>query len=396
MKTGRNFLSTGVTALALLDLLPVTARADSTLYVTPSVSVGRMYDDNLFFTPSDRQSSALWRVSPALEGGYLSEPLTLAGYYTVDAERYATHPELDGNTVRRDAAVDFTSKPSERLDLTADAGYISTDTPAELALGTGLGFGRTRARVYTADPSLSYRFDSLTTGKAGFDYEKDALAGAFDTYVRTATLGLDHATSERATWSLDYAFTDYGFPGAGANSRVLTLGLAYELTPETKVTLAAGPRDTDGETRPEISASLRQSYGQSSLYLDYARSQATVLGQATPVDTRTYLASLDWFPLPLFEVLIAPSYVRESSGGSQAGVYRFGLNASYKLSHNVSAVCTYQYNRGHGVLGGPSDEVIVDNVIFLGLVFSFPGDTGSAFAERQSSPFETLWPVPRH
>ena len=265
-----------------------------------------------------------------------------------------------------------------------------------LSLGTGLGSGRTRARVYTAQPTLDYRFDPVTTGKAGFDYEKDELTGGLDTEVRTATLGLAHATSERATWSLDYATTDYGFPGSPITSRMLTAGLAYDLTPQTHVTLAAGPRDTEGETTAEISATLRHSFGDSSLSLAYTRSQAAVIGQPAPVDTRSYEASLDLIPLPLFEVLITPSYVRDSSAGSQAGVYRFGLNASYKFGRSVAAVCSYQYNLQRGILGGAGDEEIVDNVIFLGLVFTFQGTTGSAFAERQSSPFETLWPTPRH
>lgn len=396
MQTGQKLASACIATLLLSSFMPVTALADSTLYMSPGLSIGRMYDDNLFFTSVNRQSSSLWRISPAIEGGYLSEPLTFAGYYTVDAERYAQHPELDGNTVRRDETVDFSYKPNERLDITADASYISTDTPAELTLGTGLSFGRTRARVYTAHPTSDYRFDAVTTGRAGFDYEKDELAGGLHTLVRTGTLGLDHATSERATWSLNYAATDYGFPGSQITSRALTLGLAYDLTPETKGTLAAGPRNTAGETAPEIAATLRHSFGEGSLLLDYARSQTTVIGQPAPVDTRVYQASLDWIPLPRLEVLIRPSYVRDSSGASRAGVYRVGLNASYKFGRLVSAVCTYQYNLQRGVLGGSGDEEIIDNVIFLGLVFSFPGAAASAFAERQSSPFETLWPAPRH
>jgi hypothetical protein len=381
----------------LPGIAPCTVLADSTAYVTPSISVGRAYDDNLFFMPSATESSALWRISPGIEAGYLSEPLTLAGFFTVDAERYNEHPELNGNAARRDEALDIRYTGVERLSFSMDADYLSTDTPIQVSPGTGLGLGRTRARVYTADPALAYRLDPQTTGRLGYTYEEDDLAGGPDTLARTASLGLDYTTTERLTWSFDYADTAYDFAGSPDSSRVLTAGIAYQFTPYTKFTLAAGPRDTDGQTSAEITASLRQGFDGGNLSLDYARSQAVILGQSAPVDTRSYSAALDLTPSEAWEILVTPSLVVDNITGSEAYVYRFGTNLSYKFNRFVTGVCTYQYSLQRGLLGGSPDEQIVDNVIFVGLVFSFPGaTTGSGFQARQSSPFETLWPAPRH
>ena len=389
-------LSIGALGFVAVSACSAPAWGDSTTYITPSLSLGRAYDDNLFFTPTDPQSSALWRVSPGLEAGYLSEPLTLAGFFTVDAERYTQHPELDSNAVRRDETLNIGYKPTQRIDFAMDASYISTDTPAELAPGSSFGFGRARARVYTADPSLAYRLDPVLTGKVGYNYEKDELTGSFDTYARTGSLGLDYETSTRATWSADYAATDYSFTGTPITSRVLTVGLAYELGPETKATLAAGPRNTEGMTTAELSASLRHTFEDGSLRLSYARSQIIVFGLAKPVDTRSYQATLDFAPGPNFELLLIPSVVQDRSAGTTADVYRFGVNLSYKFTRSVAAVCTYQYNRQRGLLGGIGEVEITDRVIFLGVVFSYTGSFGGSFQARQSSPFETLWPAPRH
>lgn len=376
-----------------LACAPAVAYCDSSTYVTPSVTVGRAYDDNLFFTPTDPQASAFWRVSPAVEAGYRSEPLTLAGFFTLDAERYSQHPELDSNAVRRDETLNLAYAPTERLAMAMDAGYISTNTPAELTPGSSFGFGRTRARVYTADPTLSYLLDPVLTGRLGLSYEKDALAGGFDTYDRTPSLGLDYATSPRATWSLDYAESDYSFVTRNATSRVLTAGLDYGFSPGTKMTLAAGPRNTEGRTTAEVSATLRHSFEDGNVYLSYARSQTIVFGLASPVDTRSYQATLDYTPGAYLEFTLIPSVTQDESNGTTADVYRLGTTLSYKFDRSVMAVATYQYNRQRGLLGGIGDVEITDRVVFLGLVFSYTADFGSAFKEHQTSPFETQWPT---
>lgn len=377
-----------------LACAPAAAYCDSVTYVTPSVTVGRAYDDNLFFTPTDPQASVFWRISPAFEAGYRSEELTLAGFFTLDAERYGQHPELDSNAVRRDETLSVTYAPTERLDATMDAGYISTNTPAELTPGSSFGFGRSRARVYTADPALAYLLDPVLTGRLGLRYEKDELAGGFDTYSRTPSLGMDYATSPRATWSLDYADSGYGFVNRAVTSRVLTASLDYGLNPDTKVTLAAGPRNTEGRTTAELSATLRHSFEDGNIYLSYARSQTIVFGLASPVNTSSYQATLDYTPGAHFEFMLLPSVTRDESNGTTADVYRLGTNLSYKFDRSMMAVCTYEYNRQRGLLGGVGDVEITDRVIFLGLVFSYTADFGSAFKEHQTSPFETQWPAP--
>ena len=378
----------------ILACAPAAGYCDSTVYVTPSVTVGRAYDDNLFFTPTDQQASTFWRVSPAFEAGYRSVPLTLAGFFTLDAERYTQHPELNGNAVRRDETLNLAYSPTERLDVTMDAGYISTDTPAELTPGSSFGFGRARARVYTADPALAYLLDPVLTGRVGLTYEKDEQVGGFDSYARTPSLGLDYATSPRATWTFEYANSDYGFEGRTVTSRVLTAGLNYGFSPDTKVTLAAGPRNTAGRTTGEASATLRHSFEEGSIYLSYARSQTIVFGLASPVNTRSYQATLDYTPSAHFEFMVIPGVTQDESNGTTADVYRLGANLSYKFDRSIMAVCTYQYNRQRGLLGGIGDVEITDRVIFVGLVFSYTADFGSAFKEHQTSPFETLWPAP--
>jgi outer membrane autotransporter protein len=234
------------------------------------------------------------------------------------------------------------------------------------------------------------------TGSAGYASTREDLYGGPSTDVDTVSLGLERLASERDTLDLDFAANRYGFGGSNTvDSRVLTLGWTRALTPQTSLSLAAGPRDTEGSVAAELSAALHQTLDEGELSFGYTRSQTAIVGQAGTVDTRTLSAALDYRYGPDFEVQVSPSYASDRSQSSKADVLRLNLNLSYRLGKNMSLVGSYQYNRQRGLLGGIGNPEIDDNVVYAGVVFSFPTTTGN-FAERHTSPFETLWPAPRH
>ena len=377
-------------------MLPAAADADSSFYLTPAFSIGRAHDDNLFSTPTDAQGDSLWRFSPAVEAGYESESLTAAGYYTFDAERYAHHTELDSNEARRSAAVNLHYLATPRFSLALESDYTSTNSLAELAPGTVVEPGREHARVLTLTPSLRYQFDELTAGSAAYTSSRQELSGTPDTDIDTAMLGLEHAMSRRDKLAIDFAATHYDFgPGDTVESRVLTAGWSRAITPQTSVSLAAGPRDTEGSTSTDVSAGWQQTLENGSFTLNYIRTQTAVVGQAGTVESRSIAATLDFTFDVDYEAQILPSYTSDTGRSSRADVTRLDLNLSSKLGKDASLVGSYQFNRQRGLLGGVGSPEILDHVVYLGLVFSFPTTTGN-FTERHSSPFETLWPSPRH
>src|SRR2546425_12681219 len=73
---------------------PTVTTAQTGYYLTPSLSVAEVYDDNVFFTPSPRTHDFLTRTSPGLKAGYQSAPLTVEGSYTFDSEICSQHSEL--------------------------------------------------------------------------------------------------------------------------------------------------------------------------------------------------------------------------------------------------------------------------------------------------------------
>lgn len=375
--------------------LPVPAPADTTGYLTPSLAIGAVYDDNIFSAPVAREADEILRVSPALEAGYDSADFNVDGFYSFDAERYNKHPGLNGNTVRRNAALDMGWRATPRLGLALDSDYTATETPSEISPQTSL-VGRAHATFFNVNPSLSYLFGETYTGRAGYSYSHETVAQGTDTNVDTAMLGLDHTLDPRNILGADFAASryDFGDDREPVDSRVLTFDWTHALTPQTSFSFAAGPRDTEGSVNAEVRAGLRHVLDDGYFTLDAARSQTVVVGQVGVVETRSLNANYDSGLGQDVEIQVAPSYASDTIGSTKAEVLRLNLSMAYRLGRITSLVGSYQYSLQRGLLSG-GDQEIRDNILYIGLVFSAPSAGGRVFDERRRTPFETLWPSPR-
>ena len=102
----RRFRFAGTTLFLLLAAIPAVARGQAGIYVTPSVSISEVYDDNIFNTSSnddaesplppvpglqatrrDREDDFITRGGAGLNGGYRSQPFTLLVGYLVYLRR---------------------------------------------------------------------------------------------------------------------------------------------------------------------------------------------------------------------------------------------------------------------------------------------------------------------
>jgi hypothetical protein len=370
-------------------------RADTATYLSPSIAIGGVYDDNLFLSSTDRQSDEILRISPAIEAGYGSEALSIAGYYTFDAERYRDHPELNGNTVRRNAALDLDYLFTPRLTFSLDSNYTSTQTPSELDPTLSLGLGRVHATYITVAPSLGYAFDELTYGRLGYTHDVETLASVPQTYSDTGTLGLEHRFTALDSGDLDFADTRYNFgPDDVVDSAVVTAGWTHFLTPVSSFSLAAGPRRTEGVNSLDYSAGLNYILDSGTFSVAYARSQTALIGEFVPADSRTLVAKLDYNYSDTLEFYLAPSLSSDTVAAARATLYRMDASFNYRLTRVMSLVGSYEYSLQRGLLTGV-DSKILNNVVYIGLLFARPVAGPSAFMQRRGTPFETRWPAPR-
>jgi len=367
---------------ALAQLLPPTVvPAQAGNYLTPSLSVAEVYDDNVFFTPSPRTHDFLTRISPGLNAGYQSAPLTVWGSYTFDSEIYSRHSELTTPLVRQRGLIELKASPDQVLTLSVSGAYYQTRTPQELNLTTGLATSRVLAERYTGSQAFTYRFDPLTTAKGDYTYAKDLLAGGITIDSHIVNLVLDHRITPRDTIGPGYTGRQFRFAGFPTiTSHAFTFGWSHDLTPLTTFTLRGGPRLTEGKVDrlPEAFASIRHTLKRGELSLSYASTSTTAFGQATAVRTQSITGKATTELLPKLELSAGPAVYWISSDAFKATAYSALLQATYQLTKMLALAASYQYSFQRGSFNpqtgptGPPNVEILHNIFLIRLTVIYP------------------------
>lgn len=385
---GIRLLSSSAAALAVLIagiLLPVTAPARAELYFLPSLALTGNYDDNLFFTPDDREEDYFLRLRPALKAGYRSLPTDLSLNYSFDLERYDQHQDLDSDKARQDLALDYSFRPSQVLTLGMNADYLKTRTPSELVALTGVGFGRVFAERRSFNPSVEYQYDNLTTATAGYQYIRDKITDGIGSDVNSASAGLDRRLTLRNAISFRYRFDRFHFDnGVVVNANTLLFGGNWAYSPRLTLSALAGPRFTSSDTTDaSATAELRYEIDHGEVALNYDRQQTTVLGVGAAVNTEDLAASLTLMTAPDVELRAVPSYAVSTNNGPSTEVYRFLLEAGWQASRYLTVVGSYEFTAQHGDLlatGGGGETI--HNAIMLGIVIAAPRRFGTETRRR--------------
>jgi len=361
-------------------LLPTAAPAQTGYYLTPSLSIAEVYDDNVFYSPSPRTHDFFTRISPGLKAGYQSAPLTVEGSYAFDSEVYSQHSELTTPQVRQRGLIELKATPVQVLTLSLPVSYFQSRTPTELNLTTGLAVGRVRAERYTTNPGFTYRFDPLTTAKGDYTYSKDLLAaritaGGITIDSHIVNLALDRRLSSRDTVGPGYVGRRYEFSGFPAlTSHAFTLGWSHELTPLTTFTLRGGPRLTEGtvDRLPEASASIHHKLKSGELSLAYASILTTVFGLANSVKSQGITATAMTELLPKLRLSVTPAFYKISSETFKATVYAMYLETSYQLTKTLALQAAYQFSLQQGNSSGQSEVEILHNIFLISLTVTYP------------------------
>jgi hypothetical protein len=361
---------------ALAQLLPPTVvQAQAGNYLTPSLSVAEVYDDNVLYSTSQRTKDFYTRISPGLNAGYQSAPLTVWGSYAFDSEIYSRHPELTHALARQRGLIELKTTPDQVLTLSVPVAYYQTKTPQELNLTTGLATTRVRAERYTTNPAFTYLYDPLTTAKGDYTYAKDLFAGGITIDSHTVNLALDSRLSQRDTVGPGYVGRHFEFAGSPAlTSHAFTVGWSHELTPLTKFTLRGGPRLTEGtvDRLPEASASISHKLKGGQLLLSYASNLTTAFGQAAPIKAQSITATATTELLPRLQLSATPAFYRVSREPFKATVYAMYLEVSHQLTKTLYVAASYQFSLQRGSLFGPGEVEVLHNIFLIRLTVTYP------------------------
>jgi hypothetical protein len=367
----------------------VQAQSDSGWLVKPSLLTALAYDDNIFFSNEDAAlDDRILRLSPALEAGYRSVPTAFNAYYTLDAQRYDRYSQLDDSRIREAGELNFSHESTPRLTLLADASHIKTQVPGELDPQTGLELGRAQAERFYFSPSAVYQFNRLTTGSASYAFNRDEVVGGIGSETRVLALHVDRLINRRDTFRIGYHAEQFEFEnGDSVDMQVLLLGATRQFTPQTSLTLLAGPRLTEGEEEdevdPEIAASMLHEFSRGDFGLTYTRRQTTVIGLAGSAATQNLSAALVYPLGNSLGVRAETSFITSELGDLEADAVVTDVEVGYRLGDYLTMIGAYEFNSQRGSLDMSGFGDINRNVVWLGLVIAPPVRTDSAWWRRE-------------
>jgi len=349
-------------------------------YVTPSLSIGQLYDDNLFFSPTDRKQDFFTRVSPGIQTGYQSTPLMLLGGYTFDSEFYSKHQELNTIQMRQKALVELKAMPTQMLTLSARGTFAKSRAPWEFNSLTGAAIRRIVADRLEFDPSIAYRLDPITTATGEYTYSKDRIRDGITIDSNILRLDLDRKITPRDNVGPGYIGRQFEFGGfETTTSHAPTLSWKHTLTPSTEIALRAGPRFTQGslDDRPEALAWIRHRLPLGALSLTYSSTQTTLIGTPGPVTTESLGGSATYELLPYLLVTIAPAVIKITGETFKTTMYFSNVELSYQLTKSLALKGSHQFSLMSGNLNpltgpGGGDVEIFHNMVWLRLVVTYP------------------------
>lgn len=157
--------------LGVVSLLTLAAAAQAQQAVTllPSLTLSTTSDSNVLSSNRAPQPDVVERVTPGLRINGRSRLWTLAAGFTVDAERYERHPELN-DTLSRQLADGLFIRTGRTVTFRATALYLATNAPQEINLQTGpsLSVARGPATELAATPSIVARVFASPTPLVAF------------------------------------------------------------------------------------------------------------------------------------------------------------------------------------------------------------------------------------
>jgi hypothetical protein len=292
-------------ALAVLSV--ATSGHAGGFTVIPSLSVGAMYDDNLFFN-SARIYGAGLRAAPSLSVEYQpTAQFSLFARGGLDSE-YFGDPEVDSGAARRNASVNASYRFGPRTTASAAADYAFSAYASELLPAVGIEYGRRTAESFGGRLELAQRISRQITLRAGY--------------------GVQSYQLERS--------------GRGVRSQLTPdVNVAFQLAPRTTLNLQAGPRFFAGAVSGFGSATLERIVPRGRVSLAYARGRSLAFDRTMLVES--YTARVSFKLSPALSVTASPSLFRQWEHAAEHRTWHLQEVASYRANSWMSLFVGHAY-----------------------------------------------------
>lgn len=279
----------GAVAGVLLLAVIFKGETDAAVTLNGSISLSERYNDNLFFSETNREADYTTLINPRLKLTYDSRNLVLSGSYHGSGEVHARHSEA--NRYRQTASFDidlpFLSRRIKGVDvqITENAIY----TPELPAFDTGEGVqgsvanqnlanqgiqvGRNDTFRNHAGITISYSWSQRMNTTLSYANTITRYEGADlqDTTVNNFGLRWGYQWSRRIRWNASYGASITDFDTAGRElSHQYSIGAGHQFTPTVSFNGDLGATKlSSGPTRLTLNGGLSKRFSSGNVALQY-------------------------------------------------------------------------------------------------------------------------------
>ena len=284
--------------------LAVAVAAQSHIEAVPSVTIGTIYDNNLF-AQEQGDAGHMLTVRPGLGTALDTPRLSVASLFTFDSQK-SNHADLTMIDARRHGDATFKYRTTAMTTLGFVAQYDRTSTPGEINIGTRILSERRQAQRWELTPNFDHRVRQHTSIAGSYDYIAESLVDNGTGRMQTGRLGLSQVLSPRTTvagWVMARHFADPSDATNGSDSVAVVGGWDRQLSPATRLSLQAGPRVSSYRgLQPEINAGIARKTPRLGAALEYYHTETIVLGIRGPVVLNGGSAQVTWPFRPRMEI----------------------------------------------------------------------------------------------
>ena len=352
------------TVIAAASVLPVaSAAAQSHFEAVPSVTIGSIYDDNIFATGLKGDAGQMLTVRPGFGSAIDTPRLNLTSLFTFDSQ-HSNHADLTMIDARRHADAKMLYKSTPFTTLGMNAQYDRTEVPGEINLESGILGARRQAYRWEVSPNVAHKIAPHTSATGSYDFMAESLVENGSGRMQVARAGLTQEYTSRTNYMVNLQerhFADPTDATNGSDSFALLGGWDHQLSPLSRVSLQVGPRvSTYRGLQPEILAGYTRTTSHLAIMADYNHTETIVLGIRGPVVLNGGGANFTW-PWSRTIELASHSAVsridtldahritsyRETVIGSWSpgGMYTF--NASYAIDYQQGAILDSVFSDGN-------------------------------------------------
>ena len=356
-------------AVTAYPAAPVVAQTRQTFI--PSVSIGAVYDDNLF---ADVEGSAgqMLQIRPSLEVSHESPRLTFLSLYSQDMLR-SNHGDLNTFDARRHAFLDTKFRSTPLTTLGVAARYDRSETPGELELDTGILGPRQTAERWQVAPNFSRRMGPRAVLAGGYDFTREHEIDTPSGTLHQARLAISREWTARTDIVGSYLGRYFDDSFEGHTSQSLLGGISREVAPGTQFSFFAGPRVTSYRSgiKPEVSTGFIRTTPRINLALDYWHGETIILGIQGPVAVDSGTARVSWPLTAKLEVGVHGGITDvDTIDARKARVYRTTLIGSWTPRGMYTVAASYGLDHQEGDIRRRLEETVLRHVFRVSLTIA--------------------------